>query len=70
MVFPFLSTRLDFSQEIEAHKTIHARLDELLATIRSAKADTSLFNAEKLKEMMVTLKEPLVSFCIYFYWLF
>ena len=61
MVFPFLNTKLDFSQEIEAHKIIHAGLDELLAAIRAAKNDISLFNAEKLKDMMVHLKEPLVS---------
>ncbi|KAF8532743.1 hypothetical protein JB92DRAFT_2687030 [Gautieria morchelliformis] len=59
VVFPFLNKKLDFSQEIEAHKIIHAGLDELLATIRAAKADTSLFDAQKLKEMMVKLKEPL-----------
>jgi len=64
VVFPFFNTKLNFSQEIEAHKTIHAGLDELLATIRAAKNETSLFNAKKLKEMMEKLRVPLVS--IYF----
>jgi hypothetical protein len=62
-VFPFLNKKLDFSPELEAHKVIHAGLDELLATIRASKADTTTFNADKLKEMMVKLKEPLVRAC-------
>lgn len=61
MVFPFLNKKLDFSPEIETHKVIHAGLHELLAIIHAAKANTDLFDAAKLKEMMLTLKEPLVS---------
>lgn len=59
-MFPFLQQKLDFSGEIEQHKVIHAGLDELLPYIRSSKADTSTFDALKLKDMMSKLRDPLV----------
>lgn len=60
IVFPFLNQNLDFSGEIEAHKTIHAALDELLPFIRKAKAQPSTFDSIKMKQMMEHLREPLV----------
>jgi len=52
---------MDFSEEIEAHKVIHANLDNLLALIREFKADYSKFDPEKLKKMLVDFKEPLYT---------
>jgi hypothetical protein len=61
VVFPFLNQKLDFSHEIEQHKTIHAGVDELLPFIRAAKADPAKFDAPRMKEMMQALRGPLVS---------
>jgi len=59
IVFPFLQQKLDFTGELEQHKIIHAGLDELLPYIRSAKTDTSKFDALQLKNMMLKIRDPL-----------
>jgi len=59
VVFPFLNQKLDFSDEIKAHKVIHEGLDDLLAFIKEARADRNKFDAERMKSMMTSLREPL-----------
>ena len=61
VVFPFLNKKLDFSTEAKQHLVIHAALDGLLDYIRSARADTSNFDAGHLKGLMQSLQVPLVS---------
>ena len=61
VVFPFLNKKLDFSTEAEQHLVIHTALNGLLDYIRSAKADTSTFDAGHLKSLMQSLGVPLVS---------
>lgn len=48
------------SSEIEQHKAIHSALERFLASIALAKADLSAFDARKLEESLVGMKEPLV----------
>lgn len=59
-MFPFLNRKLNFSQEVEEHKVIHAKLDEILGHLTAAKADPSKFDAPKLKSMMDDFRDPLV----------
>lgn len=70
-MFPFLSEKLDMSQEIDAHKFIHSTLEHLIAFIAAARETASLFDAAKMTEIINTLKDPLVrlglSFCSYLY---
>lgn len=61
MLFPFLSTKLDMSSEIEQHKVIHDSLATFITSIALAKADASKFDALKLQEALTSLKDPLVS---------
>lgn len=61
VVFPFLNTKMDFSNEKKQHEVIHTTLDKLLNMINAAKADPSKFSAEDLKKLMVEFREPLVS---------
>jgi len=61
VVFPFLNTKMDFSGEAEAHKVIHTGIDEIIEYIDEFCEDTSKFHAERLKALMVKLKDPLVS---------
>ncbi|KAG6856818.1 hypothetical protein H0H87_000290 [Tephrocybe sp. NHM501043] len=61
IVFPFLSQKMDFSGEKAQHEIIHANLDTLLATIVAAKDNPTTFDATVLKNLMVTLREPLYT---------
>jgi hypothetical protein len=61
VVFPFLNQKLDFSHEIEQHKVIHAGVDEVIASIRAAKADPTKFDPSHVKDLMQKLREPLAS---------
>ncbi|KAF7318885.1 hypothetical protein HMN09_00224100 [Mycena chlorophos] len=58
-LFPFLSTKLDFSHEIEQHVPIERGLTEILAYIDASRADLSTFDAKKLKSLMEALAGPL-----------
>lgn len=60
VVFPFLNRKLDFSGEVEEHKAIHAKLDEILAYIAEVRADPTKFDAAKLKASMDDFRTPLV----------
>ncbi|KAH9926345.1 hypothetical protein B0H21DRAFT_139849 [Amylocystis lapponica] len=59
VVFPFLQPRMDFSSEIEAHKIVHAGLDEILTFIDAANTTPASFDAAALAEIMTRVKEPL-----------
>ena len=60
-MFHTLSTKMDISNEKEQHKAIHGFLDEFLHMIKEAQKNTSSFDAAKLKELMVSSKDALVS---------
>jgi hemerythrin-like domain-containing protein len=63
-VFPFLNTKLDFSREIEEHKVIHAKLEEMEAYLSeslTAKDPNTFFSAEKFRTMLTDLREPLFA---------
>jgi len=47
------------STEIEEHKLIQTNLNDILALVRAAQADSSKFDAPKLKEIMENIKAPL-----------
>ena len=59
IVFPFLQQKIDMSTEIEEHKLIQTNLNDILALVRAAQADSSKFDAPKLKEIMENIKAPL-----------
>lgn len=61
IVFPFLNQKLDFSSEIAAHEVIHASLDELLPIFRASQLKPDGFDAATVKEMIIKLRDPLVS---------
>ena len=61
VVFPFLNTKMDFSNEASQHEVIHATLEKLLNIIHTAKADPSLWNPKDMQELMVAFREPLYT---------
>jgi len=61
VVFPFLNTKMDFSGEAEAHKVIHAALDEITTFVKEVKADISTFNPDTLREKMKKIRDPLFN---------
>ena len=60
-LFPALNTKMDFSHEKEQHAAVHAFLDDFLATVQAAQADTSKFDAAKLKSMLESSNDAIVS---------
>lgn len=60
LIFPVLSQKMDFSGEVDSHKTIHAALEELITAIDVARNDHSKFKPEEMHELMSKLREPLV----------
>lgn len=52
---------MDFSDELESHKAIHATLEELIAAIDTARQDHSKFKPEEMRALMTKLREPLVG---------
>lgn len=60
-VFPFLSTKMDFSHEKEQHKEVHEFLDKFLDHIHTAQADHAKFDAKALKELMEGASKVMVS---------
>ncbi|KIJ51879.1 hypothetical protein M422DRAFT_26564 [Sphaerobolus stellatus SS14] len=61
IVFPFLNTKMDFSGEAEAHKVIEDGIHGIIAYIDEFSQDITKFDAERLKGLMVNLKDPLYS---------
>ena len=61
LLFPFLATKLDVSSEIEQHKVIHDALMKFTSYVVAAQADASRFDALKMQQALITLKEPLAS---------
>ncbi|KAF7979591.1 hypothetical protein HWV62_41896 [Athelia sp. TMB] len=59
ILFPFLATKLDMSSEIEQHKVIHDALMKFNSNVIAAQADTAKFDALKMQQAMVALKDPL-----------
>ncbi|KAK7685706.1 hypothetical protein QCA50_011050 [Cerrena zonata] len=59
VVFPFLNKKLDFHNEIDQHKVIFSAVEKIIATINLYQADTSAYDPEYLKSLMVPLREPL-----------
>lgn len=70
-MFPFLSTKMDFSHEKEQHKEVHEFLDKFLDHIHTAQADPAKFDAKALKALMegastvmVSRRSPISSVCV------
>ncbi|KAF7986599.1 hypothetical protein HWV62_26378 [Athelia sp. TMB] len=59
ILFPFLATKLDMSSEIEQHKVIHDALMKFNSYVIVAQADTAKFDALKMQQALVALKDPL-----------
>lgn len=60
VVFPVLKQKLDISHEVESHRIIHTDLEEVIRFINGAQKKPNIFDADKLREMMEKLREPLV----------
>ncbi|KAH9896812.1 hypothetical protein C8Q73DRAFT_426929 [Cubamyces lactineus] len=60
-LFPVLNTKMDFSHEKEQHAAVHTFLDDFLATVQAAQADTSKFDAAKLKSMLESSKDAIFT---------
>lgn len=60
IIFPFLNEKLNFSDEAEAHKAIHAHLDTVGEYIHKAQADFTLFDPKELKRLIKELQTPFV----------
>jgi hypothetical protein len=60
-MFPVLKKKMDIERIQQQHVPIHAGLEEIFTHIRTARVDTSKFDAQKLREQMLSLREPLVS---------
>lgn len=60
-VFPFLNKKMDFSNEQEQHKGVHAFLTKFLETIHEAQIDILKFDSASLKHLMEASKEVLVG---------
>ncbi|KAI0659127.1 hypothetical protein C8Q70DRAFT_152040 [Cubamyces menziesii] len=60
-LFPALNTKMDFSHEKEQHAAVHAFLDDFLATVQAAQADTSKFDAAKLKSMLESSNDAIFT---------
>ncbi|KAH9849415.1 hypothetical protein C2E23DRAFT_737468 [Lenzites betulinus] len=56
-VFPILNEKMDFSHERDQHKELHDFLDKFLVVIKDAREDTSKFNGEDIKELMLSAKD-------------
>ena len=61
IVFPFLNQKLDFSNEMEQHKGIHDALTKILTSLSEMQATPAKFDVPRLKELMLPLRDPLVS---------
>jgi len=63
VVFPFFKSHgnLDFSDQSEQHQEIHHYLDGLEKLLTEAKADSSKFDANTIKEVLLRTKTILVS---------
>ncbi|KAI0330633.1 hypothetical protein GY45DRAFT_725809 [Cubamyces sp. BRFM 1775] len=60
-LFPALNAKMDFSHEKEQHAAVHTFLEDFLATVRTAQADTSKFDAVKLKSMLESSNDAIFS---------
>lgn len=61
LVFPFLTQKMDFAPEKEAHEVIHKDISDLEALLNAFKADHTKFEPSQIKELLEQLKEPLVG---------
>jgi len=59
VLFPFLSQKLDFSNELEQHRVVEEGLTGIIKYIDNSVADHASFDVAKFKDMMVTLGGPL-----------
>lgn len=59
-MFPVLNVRLNFTQEHEQHKVVHAFLDKFLAAIRKGQQHPAAVDIEALRQLIEEGKGPLV----------
>lgn len=59
-VFPILNEKMDFSHERDQHKELHDFLEKFLVVIKDARENTSKFNGEEIKELMLSAKDIMV----------
>ncbi|KAI0659133.1 hypothetical protein C8Q70DRAFT_152163 [Cubamyces menziesii] len=60
-VFPKLNEKMDFTHEQEQHKDVHTFLDKFLTAIHAAQKNKAEFDAVKLKELVLSAKDALLT---------